>query len=269
MLNAILRGKKKGSGLEGTSLLEFDGAEDLLTATLFERLSYLPDETLGAILFADNIWRASMAAPPSRMEKIEFWPRWRLSSADPEQEDTKPDNGEPELSEQDVGVEPDVLIDFADRLLVVEAKRSDFVNQQNHKQLAREYERAKVIFPGRPIWLLAIGGLANDRPSAIAELRTAVRQELFQNKLDPLDDEFHFTATSWRTLFAVIKAEAEEINGRLVSDIRKGLALHGIAADPPIWLVDLGSEPWRSAIRPIRSSPAAFDTQQHGGPENT
>jgi hypothetical protein len=44
VLNAILSGKKRGSGLEGDALEgTFVGAEDTLTATVFERLSYLPD----------------------------------------------------------------------------------------------------------------------------------------------------------------------------------------------------------------------------------
>ena len=41
MLNAILSGKKVGSGLAGLSLHDsFDGSEDLLTSSFLERLFY-------------------------------------------------------------------------------------------------------------------------------------------------------------------------------------------------------------------------------------
>lgn len=44
MLTAILNGKRLGSGVEGrhSSLGDATGAEDILTATIVERLIYLP-----------------------------------------------------------------------------------------------------------------------------------------------------------------------------------------------------------------------------------
>ena len=45
MLAAILNGKRRGSGIEGkhSHLGDATGAEDILTATIFERLIYLPE----------------------------------------------------------------------------------------------------------------------------------------------------------------------------------------------------------------------------------
>ena len=46
--------KKTGSGLAGTRLKigETQGAEDILTSSVFERIAYLPDESiLNPILF--------------------------------------------------------------------------------------------------------------------------------------------------------------------------------------------------------------------------
>ncbi|OHC14726.1 MAG: hypothetical protein A2180_03325 [Pseudomonadales bacterium GWC2_63_15] len=52
MLNAVFSGKKRGTGLQNqqTTLELAEGAEDVLTASVFERLAYLPDELLTAVL---------------------------------------------------------------------------------------------------------------------------------------------------------------------------------------------------------------------------
>jgi hypothetical protein len=79
MLNAILHGKKRGTGLQGVRLQEeFSGSEDTLSATVFERLFYLPDELVGKILFAQSIWDKLAPPPPTRIEKIRFWP-WQTA----------------------------------------------------------------------------------------------------------------------------------------------------------------------------------------------
>src|SRR4051795_6676708 len=61
MLNAILHGKKLGTGLERIRLSEnFSGTEDTLTSTVFERLLYLLDEILIAIIFDPSIWTGTV-----------------------------------------------------------------------------------------------------------------------------------------------------------------------------------------------------------------
>jgi hypothetical protein len=140
VLNAILRSKKRGTGLEGVRLSEeFTGAEDTLTATVFERLFYMPDEIVGAILFHKRVWGEMVVAPPAQFE-VRFWPT---------------------LNEENIdSAQPDLVIQFSDRVLVIEAKRNDFgPSQQSASQLKREYDQARTSFPASAVWLLAVGGV--------------------------------------------------------------------------------------------------------------
>ena len=52
MLNAVLAGKKRGTGLHSQqmALESAEGAEDVLTASVFERLSYLSEDLLSLVL---------------------------------------------------------------------------------------------------------------------------------------------------------------------------------------------------------------------------
>src|SRR5690348_1837547 len=105
MLNAILHGKKHGTGLEGIDPeQEFAGSEDTLTATLFERLFYLPDELVGKILFDQRIWGEAASLPPTRVESALFWPRWQRQG---DQTAIKPNDR--------TAILPDVVVKFADR----------------------------------------------------------------------------------------------------------------------------------------------------------
>lgn len=114
MLNAVIAGKKRGTGLEGQRLKlgQAEGAEDVITATVFERLSYLPGELFSATL-AELI-----GEPFGPLEEISFWPSWYLGDGR--------------------RVEPDVLLRDGQHSLLVEAKRHDHANQQNVGQLAAE-----------------------------------------------------------------------------------------------------------------------------------
>jgi hypothetical protein len=68
MLNAILHGKKYGTGLEGIQISQgFGRAEDLLTSTVFERLLYLPDASVIAILFNPTAWVHAETKSPTRI----------------------------------------------------------------------------------------------------------------------------------------------------------------------------------------------------------
>src|SRR3954447_22880320 len=128
MLNAILHGKKLGTGLEGIRLSEnFSGAEDTLTSTVFERLLYLPDEILIAIVFDPSIWTSSTKLPRG-VNNCEFWPWWEPEKIKPiaELDTTSPSgmsDGSLTMTADQKFIQPDLVIDFDDRILIIEAKR--------------------------------------------------------------------------------------------------------------------------------------------------
>jgi hypothetical protein len=238
MLNAILQGKKRGTGTEGIRLSEdFNGMEDTLTATVFERLLYLPDEKVAAILFANEIWAASATIPPTSVENVSFWP-WHTA-----------------IGEK--AVEPDLVVEFANRVLVVEAKRNDFRRQQDPWQLAREYARAHTVFPGRQVWMLAVGGLQDGRAKTKSALRREMISELGRAAPKLHEQDIHFAAVAWHELFVIIHDATASGDGyrRLISDIRRGLILHGIAIEPPGWMEELTQFQWRAGIS---TPPSAF-----------
>lgn len=117
MLNAVLAGKKRGTGLQNLQarLEQAEGAEDVLTASVFERLAYLPDN-----LFAE-VFTKLLGQSFGPLQSIDYWPSWFLEENNDRQR-----------------VEPDVLLQDAQCSLLVEAKRHDAVRQQDVLQLARE-----------------------------------------------------------------------------------------------------------------------------------
>lgn len=245
MLNAILHGKKRGTGTEGETLADsFTGAEDTVTATLFERLFYLADDLLTRILFAPEIWGDDVSLPACGGVETRFWPRWPL---------TPPTGKEP------ITVEPDVVIEFPDRLLVIEAKRFDSAAMQAPDQLAREWMAARQNKPGKPIWLLAVAGLSDSRAATVDHCRQDILVEIKTLGGAGAEEDFRFAGTGWQGMFLV----AESVIGalpqyhRLLHDIREGLVLHGIRVERPVWLADLACAPW-TGVRPIATSPQAF-----------
>jgi hypothetical protein len=139
---------------------------DTLTSTVSERLLYLPDEMLGDILCGQSIWGDLTPQRPMLIKEVEFWPWWECPVGccaiglnmlslfgQP--------GVRPELADNRSVVQPDLVIMFDDRVLVIEAKRRDFCRMQDPKQLACEYNTACDRHPGMPVWLLAVGGLRN------------------------------------------------------------------------------------------------------------
>ena len=165
MLHALIRGKLD-SGL---------CKEDTLTATVFERIFYLPHAAIAKILFGRRLWPDSASPPDLRVRNVWFWPRW-----DPSQENVgeTEQEGEPPASSKERTAIPDLVIEFDDRILVVEAKRWDLFAQQNEWQLAGYWQRARALHPNRPAWLLAVGGLPDHSRASSNALKQRVIREL-------------------------------------------------------------------------------------------
>ena len=207
MLNAFLNGKTRGMT---------EGAEDILTATLFERLAYLPDTVLGTFfsqLLPEDIELGVLV-------EIQFWPKWSL-------------DGE--------GVEPDVALTFSECTVLVEAKRYDYIQQQDPKQLARELRAG---WEGENLEdatvLLTVGGLSEYSPEATESLRTEIENKLGNNIYD-----FKLICRSWRQLFSAldyaVKQHSEYGSGmeRICTDIAAAYAWHGLRTHPMRWLGEL------------------------------
>ncbi|ESQ99139.1 hypothetical protein F753_12010 [Stutzerimonas chloritidismutans AW-1] len=216
MLNAVLAGKKRGTGLHSQqmALEEAEGAEDVLTASVFERLSYLPENLLSLVL------SDLLGEPFGPLQRIDYWPSWYL-----------PDG---------TRVEPDVLLQGNSSTVLVEAKRHDNARQQLATQLANELLsgwQQNVL--SDPCILLTLGGL-NDYGEA-------GRQRLLSEVLPFLPDgsasRFKLVCASWQQLYQALETHLPPDSPpgclRLLDDIAKCYAWHGLRTHPMRWLADL------------------------------
>ena len=216
--------------------------EDTATATLFERLSYLPDDTLIRILFDPALWPGlTMETLPTAVRSVSFWPSWNRDGDDHNR------------------LEPDLVITFDNRVLVIEAKRFDWKQMQKPDQLAREWHAAHEQYPRMPVWLLAVSGLRDDRRATLDACRRAVRDVLAAVPVSNRSNELRLGYTPWYRLFATIERTLDDRPHfrRLLTDLRDGLADHGVTLARPVWLDELISTPL-AGLRPLAAEPTAF-----------
>lgn len=217
MLNAILNSKSGRLGRDAERSVSwrdlFKGSEDLVTATIFERLSYLPAETAWNILAAaagGQLHSYRMA----ELTTMEYWPMWDVEG-------------------RSRGVEPDVFLELklGDPALkvqvIVEAKHG---GSQSADQLkaelkawAQAIESDQIEVPDLLV-ILAIGGLRSTSKKHQLELDfDAVTQDfnsLPETTLLPLD---------WDDLaraFALLAPKTQH-EQRIVDDMREALGLYG------------------------------------------
>lgn len=216
MLSAVLNGKRRGSGLLGRDFLlgDAEGAEDLLTASVFERLAYLPDEVFKDVM--KHLLGEENA--PGALEAITFWPS---------------------LYEGKEGrrVEPDVVLECTKRVVIVEAKRYDGCAQQYAGQLAGELRAANEKKVARPI-LLAVGGMRNDGKEAVDQLRKEVAAIL--------KGEFDYVLIfrSWRQVYESFAGVVGRLSKnssleRILQDVAWAYEWHGVRYQERRWLKDL------------------------------
>lgn len=225
MLSAVLNGKRRGSGLLGRDFVfgDTEGAEDLLTASVFERLAYLPDDAFKKVM-SDLLGNENA---PGALEEMTFWPSWYEGEED-----------------QRSRVEPDVVLQCKERVVIVEAKRYDGCQQQYADQLARELCAAKKNRFARPV-LLAVGGMRNHGKEEVDRLRKEVSEAL-NNKSDALNDKYEYDLIfiSWRRLyesFSVTVRNCSENSGlqRVLKDVEQAYDWHGVRYQERRWLKDL------------------------------
>lgn len=223
MLNAVLAGKRIGTGLQNSQIQQENatGAEDVLTATVFERLSYLPDE-----LFSQAM-STLLGKPFGPLQSMEFWPTWRL-----------PDGYLPDGDSR--SAEPDVLLQDERQVLLIEAKRYDWKRQQCPHQLAKElmagWHEQRL---GDHTLLLTLGGMLD--VSAESQLRLSA--EVLARLPKGSGTRFTLICRSWQQLFIAlqqtISADAPYGCQRLLDDIAGCYTWHGLRTHSMRWLADL------------------------------
>lgn len=226
MLNAVLSGKKTGTGIEGLRLQLGDakGAEDVITASVFERLSYLPDDLFAAV------FETLLGERFGPLGRLDFWPGWSLCER---------------------GVEPDVVLDDGTTSILVEAKRHDSFRQQSATQLADELQAG---WQGEELLgntvLLTLGGL--ERYDELTRQRLLADIE---SLLPPGHRPFRLVCLSWRKLFEVLEQHLAPVKTpgvrRLLGDISHAYAWHGLRTHPPHWLADLEPVGLQSSSAPF------------------
>lgn len=219
MLSAILHGKKTGTGFAGVRLKigETQGAEDVLTASVFERIAYLPDEIFiqfikNLICQDDNI---------KELAEIEFWTTWTLNHGS--------------------RVEPDVVLKMNNgQTIIVEAKRYDFWQQQYRGQLANQIIAAYDNDIINPI-VLTVGGLNDYTVKTRQILQDGINNAIVE-KTD-LKLEYQLYSVSWQQIYLALEQAIQIHNGqylqRMLSDIRQAYDWHGIRYQPYRWLEEL------------------------------
>ncbi len=225
MLNAIYYHKRRGSVYAQEPKVElYQPYEDLLTASIWERIGYLPDSVIWHIVKKALAASCSAEMPleAGALEAFRFWPRWQFKGGE---------------------VEPDVFLQFETCDVIVEAKRLDDANQQNPEQLAQELTAYFTTYPNRGsicVGLLAIGGLPDYEGSIVTRLRDQVLSRVSATNRQRVK----FGAISWSSLYRVLEpivaGSADTSAGtRLLRDMKRALVLHDVALRDRVWLADL------------------------------
>ena len=244
MLAAVLNGKRRGTGLAGKNLVlgSLEGAEDILTATVFERLAYLPN-----IIFSEFIKNLLPSYESiGSLEEIKFWPSWELGGH---------------------RIEPDVVLFCGERSILVEAKRYDNGPQQYALQLAKELKAGCEgnILNDNPV-LLTIGGLIDYSHKIELDLCDNIDSELGRTKI-----KYELACRSWNDVFLAIKAAIKSVDDssllwceRLLNDIADVYEWHGLRTHEHHWLAQLTSAGVKQVVYP--GWRFRFDPESTGSP---
>jgi hypothetical protein len=124
--------------------------EDSLTAAVFTHLLHLPSEVFWQIL-RNACYTSSLPEDAGEPRSVEFWPKW-----------------DPEGTDNNIYVEPDVFIRFANFDLLIEAKRWN-----DDMQDSGQWERELIAYTNeygyekRPVKMIAVGGIHTNQDDAL------------------------------------------------------------------------------------------------------
>ena len=221
MLKAILHGKagriehNKNESVSWSSL--FQAREDLLTSTVFERFAYLADAVQQSML--QHWFKGHYGNIPldfGELVHISYWPRF--------------------IHEHDNGtnqVEPDLILHFEQRNIIVEVKPPNGGNQ-NFEQWNKEIESFLQAEDNnqRPLYFLAIGRI---EPSDALH---------WANQLIPKFDQLKGVGfINWDAVTSqLVSLVSDEVQfdlckqyQRIIQDILEGLSLYGQYISPFKW----------------------------------
>ncbi len=212
-MQAVINGKagRPASVADGATWRQvFRTSEDLLTATVFERLSYLDGPLLWEVL--RNTFRPALLPPRKLVEllDIEFWPMWQDIDGGIGQD-----------------VEPDVVLTFSvgdpsrTIVLIVECKLGSL---QYPRQWAREsaaFAARRAADPPDDVWLLALGGLPDGAARTVTRFTDEIRATY--------GTDVQALAADWSDLARVLDEldTGDPIAMQIIGDIKAALALNG------------------------------------------
>jgi len=143
----LIGNNKSGRNISnsGNVDLSFKPSEDSLTSSIFSLLFYLPAEVSWKILY-NSCYYPQIPKDSGRMVSYSFWPHWNCHG-------TTNTNL----------VEPDIFIRYENFDLLIEAKLSDYKQQQNTQQWQNEIrayynEFAQNGWFCKPLYFIALGG---------------------------------------------------------------------------------------------------------------
>ncbi|MEZ4309050.1 MAG: hypothetical protein R3F14_13515 [Polyangiaceae bacterium] len=165
----------------------FTAFEDPLTATIFERLAYLPPDLAWALLKAAskplNDDSPFPAHPPDTAPSWDFWPGLKAGPRAPHKK----------------RVEPDVLVSWGDSRLLIEAKHRGLQDPVGQWVEQIDAVRASPRHAGARLYFLAVGGVVPLGGDELERLR-----ERLGGDVPPL-----FTL-HWEELCDVLSRQCEE-----------------------------------------------------------
>jgi hypothetical protein len=227
MLNAILAGKaatieaKPGETVSWKTL--YRSREDLLTATIIERLSYLPASLFFKLLRSASIPNGALPKALGQLVELEFWPTL-----------TRPD-------QEGSTVEPDAILTFERGVLIIEAKIADRA-MHRAEQWAQEWaayhyaissEELTSATDKGDVYLIALGGIERSDFHTLTEL-TSRAQQLLDSRTPGITPELKAAGCSWFELSEAIRRERKARDGvwddsglrMILKDLDEAFRLH-------------------------------------------
>lgn len=222
MLKAVLHGKAGRIEQEGSALVSwrqlFKSHEDLMTAAVFGRFSYLSTEVQNYLL---QNW-LGCDEDFSTFEHIEFWPTYQLNDG-----------------KQERNVEPDLVLNFAHCNLIIEVK-PPAGGDQYLGQWRREIKSFLQSEQGtdKPLYFLAIGRVSEKDANGWAN---ALMAEFNDNSNEPLSGTLKkVSALKWQPVAdSVIALEKLDItskqDARIIKDIIDAFELYNLKTSRFKW----------------------------------
>lgn len=192
MLKAAESGKYRGTVLAGETGEGRQGLlEDLLTSSVFERIRYLPDEVISSLFDRITLSARAHDSKLGEFQSMFFWPQHAL-------------NGR--------RVEPDVVVEFEELVVGIEAKRTVESVVQTVEQLLKQFDALRASY-----------GADEGAPKAVIVIALGGRPVAFDGACG------NIVQIDWRDLWEHLKSLAlDGASARIVEDIQTALELANV-----------------------------------------